>query len=201
MVLPVSPDAAGVRQSGMSKHRAGPKGRGEGNRRTRLDRDLDPRLKDILHTIVRAHAPLCRAERVYENPRIAGEADAIRRAARGCRTILFDMVQCALEELYTARAMLRELSGGELATRDELEQPGDDRGRETLDVQRLVRAGSQNRERLTREPLPLRAHVARALRRADRDRLAGGSDAAEDECVEGCAARDRLDSHRNVSEG
>lgn len=151
----------------MSKHRTGQKGRGEGNRRTRLDRDLDPRLKAILHTIVRAHAPLCRAERVYETPKIAGEADAIRRAERGCRTILFDMITCSLEELYNARAMLRALSGDDLASRDEVEDPGDDRSRDGLDVQGLLRPSPQNREPLPRELPPLLAHVARVVRRAD----------------------------------
>lgn len=83
--------------------------RSEQNRRTRIDRELPPQLKNWLVRVTRCHAHLCMIVRLYGNPEKAGgqsnEGEAYAaRAARGDRTILFDalgVVNDTLAEIRT----------------------------------------------------------------------------------------------------
>jgi hypothetical protein len=159
-------------------------GRGEANRRTRRQKDLDPRLRAILHLVTYAHVPLCRAERGYANPETMGEADYIRRARNRDVSVLQDLVTASLEKLYDARDMLVAWSQDDVASRDQVDDARHHRGRERLDVESFTRARPQDGERLPRQTQPLAGHVMRLRGRADRDGSVGRRDAAQDECVE-----------------
>lgn len=82
----------------------GAAGGGERNRRTRLEKGLPPDLVDWLHRTVRVHAHLVAIVRLYGNPSKAGgqsnEGDAYAaRAAQGDRTLLYDALTIARDEL------------------------------------------------------------------------------------------------------
>lgn len=77
---------------------------GEKNRRTRLDKGLPEELVRWLHRTTRVHAHLVAIVRLYGNPSKAGgqslEGEAYAaRAARGDRTLLYDCLTVAREEL------------------------------------------------------------------------------------------------------
>lgn len=78
------------------------------NRRTRLEAGLPPELVDLLHRTARVHAHLLNVIRLYGNPGKAGgqslEGDSYgARAARGDRTLLFDCLSVACDELGAIR--------------------------------------------------------------------------------------------------
>ncbi len=92
--------------SPLDRDHAPPDGRpvGERNRRTRLEKGLPTELVDWLHRTVRVHAHLLAIVRLYGNPSKAGgqsnEGDAYAgRAARGDRTMLYDALTVARDEL------------------------------------------------------------------------------------------------------
>lgn len=81
---------------------------GEHNRRTRLEKGLPPELVNWLHRTVRVHAHLLAIVRLYGNPSKAGgqsnEGEAYAaRAARGDRTMLYDALTVARDELDAVR--------------------------------------------------------------------------------------------------
>jgi hypothetical protein len=81
---------------------------GEHNRRTRLEKGLPPQLVGWMHRTVRVHAHLLAIVRLYGNPSKAGghsnEGEAYAaRAARGDRTMLFDALTVARDELDAIR--------------------------------------------------------------------------------------------------
>ena len=83
-------------------------GFGEHNRRTRLEKGLPAELVGWLHRTVRVHAHLLSIVRLYGNPSKAGgqsnEGEAYAaRAARGDRTMLFDALTVAREEIDAIR--------------------------------------------------------------------------------------------------
>lgn len=78
------------------------------NRRTRLEKGLPPELVKWLHRTVRVHAHLLAVVRLYGNPSKAGGASLegeayAARAARGDRTMLYDALTVAREELDAIR--------------------------------------------------------------------------------------------------
>lgn len=80
----------------------------DSNRRTRLDRNLDPELKGWLHRVARTHAGLCATVRRFGDPRKAGGAGLVgddyrQRLERGDRSILADSVALAIDELAGVR--------------------------------------------------------------------------------------------------
>lgn len=81
---------------------------GTQGRRTRLEKGLAPELADWLRRTVRVHAHLLAIVRLYGNPSKAGgqsrEGEAYAaRAARGDRTMLYDALSVARDELDTIR--------------------------------------------------------------------------------------------------
>lgn len=77
---------------------------GQGNRRTRLDQGLPPELLAWLRRTTRVHAHLLAIVRLYGDPKKAGgqslEGEAYAaRLARGDRTMLYDALTVAREEL------------------------------------------------------------------------------------------------------
>lgn len=81
---------------------------GERNRRTRLEKGLPPELVNWLHRTVRVHAHLLAVVRLYGNPSKAGgqsgDGDTYEaRAARGDRTMLYDALSVARDELDAVR--------------------------------------------------------------------------------------------------
>jgi len=81
---------------------------GKHNRRTRLEKGLPAELVGWLHRTVRVHAHLLSIVRLYGTPSRAGgqsnEGEAYAaRAARGDRTMLFDALTVAREEIDAVR--------------------------------------------------------------------------------------------------
>jgi hypothetical protein len=81
---------------------------GERTRRTRLEKGLPQELVGWLHRTVRVHAHLLAIVRLYGNPSKAGgqsnEGEQYAaRAARGDRTMLYDALTVAREELDAIR--------------------------------------------------------------------------------------------------
>lgn len=79
-----------------------------GNRRTRLEKGLPEELVGWLHRTTRVHAHLLAVVRLYGNPSRAGgqskEGDTYAaRAARGDRTMLYDALTVARDELDEIR--------------------------------------------------------------------------------------------------
>lgn len=87
---------------------------GEHNRRTRLEKGLPEELVGWLHRTVRVHAHLLSIVRLYGNPSKAGgqsnEGEAYAaRAARGDRTMLYDALTVAREELDAIREQVHQV--------------------------------------------------------------------------------------------
>lgn len=87
---------------------------GEHNRRTRLEKGLPKELVGWLHRTVRVHAHLLAIVRLYGNPSRAGgqsnEGEAYAaRAARGDRTMLYDALTVAREELDAIREEVHQV--------------------------------------------------------------------------------------------
>jgi hypothetical protein len=85
-----------------------PKATVEKNRRTRLDKDLPGELVPWLHRTARVHAHLMGIVRLERNPEKAGgqslEGEAYAaRVARGDRTILYECLTLARDELDAIR--------------------------------------------------------------------------------------------------
>lgn len=83
--------------------------KGNENRRARLPPHISDDLRRWLHGATRAHAMLCHTVRVYAEPHRAGGGgnagdEFIKRAARGCSSLLYDSVGAAIEELESVRA-------------------------------------------------------------------------------------------------
>lgn len=83
------------------------KGR-QGNRRTRLDKELPAELKQWLTKASRIHAHICYVVRLFGNPsRAGGTSNAGEtyeaRAARGDRTLLFDCLSFCGDEIDRLR--------------------------------------------------------------------------------------------------
>lgn len=76
----------------------------DNNRRCRLHRDLDPKIRDWLVRLTRAHAHLCYMVRLFGNPSIAGGQSLLgdtfaERAAAGDRTLLYDACSYVMDEI------------------------------------------------------------------------------------------------------
>lgn len=87
---------------------------GQHNRRTRLEKGLPEELVGWLHRTVRVHAHLLSIVRLYGNPSKAGgqsnEGEAYAaRAARGDRTMLYDALTVAREELDAIREQVHQV--------------------------------------------------------------------------------------------
>lgn len=79
------------------------------NRRVRIGDNVSPQLREWLHRVVHAHASLCHVVRTYARPSQAGGGsnagnEFVDRAARGCKTLLYDAVTAAREELDILRS-------------------------------------------------------------------------------------------------
>jgi hypothetical protein len=94
---------------------------GEHKRRTRLEKGLPQELVGWLHRTVRVHAHLLSIVRLYGNPSKAGgqsnEGEAYAaRAARGDRTMLYDALTVAREELDAIREEVHQVMESAPAT-------------------------------------------------------------------------------------
>jgi hypothetical protein len=116
---------------------------GEHNRRTRLEKGLPPELVNWLHRTVRVHAHLLSIVRLYGNPSKAGgqslEGEAYAaRAARGDRTMLYDAITVAREELDAIREEVHNVMESAPAT----EHPPGSAGKVEVMAERLERGDS-----------------------------------------------------------
>lgn len=90
------------------------KSTGNANRRVRIGAHVSPQLREWLHRCTRAHSVLCHVVRCYGEPaRAGGESNAgnefVERAARGCRTLLYDAVGVAQDELEAVRQEIQHV--------------------------------------------------------------------------------------------
>lgn len=85
----------------------------EANRRTRIDREVPAQVREWLHRITRVHAMLRGAVRVYEQPENVGGSSSVHgdtyaaRAARGDRTVLYDFLSEAIDQVQAIRADIK----------------------------------------------------------------------------------------------
>lgn len=80
------------------------------NRRCRLDQQLPAELRSCLHRVSRVHAHLLATVRLYGSPSAAGgvsdgkfKNEYVARVRRGDRTILYDALTLARDELDSIR--------------------------------------------------------------------------------------------------
>jgi hypothetical protein len=102
---------------------------GEHNRRTRLEKGLLAELVGWLHRTVRVHAHLLSIVRLYGNPSKAGgqsnEGEAYAaRAARGDRTMLFDALTVAGDEIDAIREEVHRIMESAPPTKHPPGSPG-----------------------------------------------------------------------------
>lgn len=79
------------------------------NRRTRLAKDIPENVRGWLHGVARVHAQLCHCCRLFADPtRAGGEGNEGAmyqlRLERGDRTVVYDFVTTAIDELENVRA-------------------------------------------------------------------------------------------------
>jgi hypothetical protein len=116
---------------------------GEHNRRTRLEKGLPAELVGWLHRTVRVHAHLLSIVRLYGNPSKAGgqsnEGEAYAaRAARGDRTMLYDALTVAREELDAIREDVHRV----MESAEPTEHPPGSPGKVEVMAERLYRGDS-----------------------------------------------------------
>lgn len=116
---------------------------GEHNRRTRFEKGLPEDLLGWLHRTTRAHAHLLAIVRLYGNPSRAGgqslEGEAYAaRAARGDRTMLYDSLTVARDELDGIRSEIEKVMDAAAPT---LHPPGSP-GKVEIMAERMFRGES-----------------------------------------------------------
>lgn len=85
----------------------------EANRRTRIDREVPAQVREWLRRIARVHAVLQGAVTVYERPDRVGGSSSVHgdtyaaRAARGDRTVLYDFLTEAIDQVQAIRADIK----------------------------------------------------------------------------------------------
>ncbi len=82
------------------------------NRRTRLAKDIPENVRGWLHGVARVHAGLCHTCRLFADPSRAGgqgnEGEVYRkRLEKGDRTLVYDAVTVAIDELETVRSSIQ----------------------------------------------------------------------------------------------
>ena len=82
------------------------------NRRTRLAKDIPANVRTWLHGVARVHAQLCHCCRLFADPsRAGGEGNEGAmyqlRLEKGDRTVVYDFVTTAIDELETVRSSIQ----------------------------------------------------------------------------------------------